>query len=379
MDESKPEETINEGTVRKDNDKGSRTRKRKEPHATSDSDSAGKRRPANGKPRKPGNRKLSAGKIYEAVTRAIIDLLGKGVAAWNKPWGGTDAAIRGNTGEPYRGFNQLALSVVRRARRLTSTVWLTWKQVAILGGTIKPDKRKEYVNIIFYKNFAIREVADDGGVEEKTVPVPRYYRVWNLDDTEGVQLPPRISRISTVIEREFSAIDACENVVAGYLDKPKIVHDEQAAFYLPGPDIVNVPKPQTFKTNEDYYATLFHELSHSTGHRSRLDREGIKPLAFGLEDYSKEELIAEMSAAYLCGVAGISNATLDQSASYIKEWSIRLKKDPKLLISAASQAQKSADYILGATRSAAAADDPGADDGSSEVDGAGGIDNAKEG
>jgi len=118
-------------------------------------------------------------------------------------------------------------------------------------------------------------------------------------------------------------------------------------WYRPSTDTVEMPSKSLFSSIEEYYSTLFHELTHSTGHASRIGREGIKQLnTFGSESYSREELIAEMGAAMLCGVTGIDQATIQNSAAYLKTWIERLKSDSKLLVSAASAAQKASDYIL---------------------------------
>jgi antirestriction protein ArdC len=132
-------------------------------------------------------------------------------------------------------------------------------------------------------------------------------------------------------------------------NRPCIEQDGKA-WYRPSTDVVGIPSRNAFNAAEVYYATLFHELTHSTGHPSRIGREGIEDLnTFGSESYSKEELVAEMGAAMLCGVTGIEPATIDNSAAYLKCWIDALRGDSKLIISAASAAQKAADYILNAT------------------------------
>ncbi len=130
--------------------------------------------------------------------------------------------------------------------------------------------------------------------------------------------------------------------------RPEIRHGEARAYYRPVADTVNMPARSLFPKAEHYYSVLFHELTHSTGHGSRLDRATLRDLlAFGDTNYSKEELCAEMGAAYLCGVASIANETVNNSAAYIQGWLSKLRNDKKLLVQAAAQAQKAADYILG--------------------------------
>src|SRR5262245_3273838 len=130
----------------------------------------------------------------------------------------------------------------------------------------------------------------------------------------------------------------------------KLVHLEEIApaYYRPSTDTVNMPQRELFPKAEHYYSVLFHELTHSTGHMSRLNRETLRDmLTFGDTNYGKEELVAEMGAAYLCGVAGIVNETVDNSAAYIQGWLSKLRKDKRILIQAAAQAQRATDYILG--------------------------------
>jgi antirestriction protein ArdC len=135
--------------------------------------------------------------------------------------------------------------------------------------------------------------------------------------------------------------------------RPAVKHGLAQAFYSPAGDFVGMPSSEQFRSGEDYYSVLFHELTHSTGHEIRLARKGVSGTdgqwsAFGSNPYAKEELVAEMGAAFLCGQAGIVERTLDNSAAYIASWLARLKDDPKLVVQAAAQAQKAADFILGA-------------------------------
>src|SRR5262245_2295913 len=132
------------------------------------------------------------------------------------------------------------------------------------------------------------------------------------------------------------------------LQQPTIVHEEPRAYYAPGRDCVNLPASHLFDHAEHYYATLFHELTHSTGHGSRLARPTVvNHCPFGSADYSQEELVAEMGAAFLCGHCGIENTTIDNSAAYIHSWLTALRHDSRLLIHAAAQAQQAVDFILG--------------------------------
>ena len=179
----------------------------------------------------------------------------------------------------------------------------------------------------------------DGETEERKSAFLRYYTVFNLEQTEGLKallaLPPAFP------------IESAEGIAKGMPNPPAFEQDVQAA-YIPSRDVVMMPSRSAFESQAEYYSTLFHELTHSTGHAKRLGREGFEtPQKFASESYSREELIAEMGSAMLCGVAGIEQSTLANSAAYLKTWIQRLKADSKLVISAASAAQKAADYIRG--------------------------------
>ena len=137
-------------------------------------------------------------------------------------------------------------------------------------------------------------------------------------------------------------------------NKPLIEHMGNRAYYDPRHDAITLPKLTSFESAEEYYSTAFHELSHSTMHESRLDRKVKDEVhRFGNEDYSKEELVAEMGASFLCGHAGIENAVIENNAAYIQGWLKALKNDKSLLIHAAAQAQRSTDYILNVTHKSA--------------------------
>jgi antirestriction protein ArdC len=166
----------------------------------------------------------------------------------------------------------------------------------------------------------------------------RCYNVFNLEQCERIKFPDPV--------RVINPIEQCESIVKAMPNPPGFVQDARAC-YWPSTDTVGMPDRSAFLAAEQYYSTLFHEITHSTGHPSRLGREGIMNHSpFGSEGYSKEELVAEMGAAMLCGTAGIESRTLGNSAAYLQTWINKLKSDARLIVSAASQAQKAADYIL---------------------------------
>lgn len=273
--------------------------------------------------------------VADIITEAIITKLEAGVIPWKKPWNGSALAPRNFvTGKPYRGINTFLLC----STCFASPYFLTFKQCSDKGGQIKTGERG--FPVVFWSTVGIED-RETGA--EKEIPFMRYYVVFNIEQTT-LQVPPLPQ-----VEREFSAIEEAEQIVANMPSRPDIRHREAKAFYSPLLDHVNMPKQELFKGDEEYYSTLFHELGHSTGHASRLGRKGVTEASyFGSHGYSKEELVAEMAAAFLCAEAGIVQATIDNSAAYIDGWLKALKsKDNKaLVIQAASQAQKATDYIL---------------------------------
>ncbi len=291
--------------------------------------------------------------VYQIITDQIMELLDKGVIPWKKPWKG------GASGWPkslaskkqYRGINTFLLAVTAEAMGFDSSYWLTYKQAINLGGYIK--KGEKGTMIVFWKPWEIEETdKETGKVEKKTIPMLKYYRVFNLDQAEGIE-PDKLPENSGIITDDdmldFNPIEACDNIVNHMPNKPTIEHSSQArAYYSTDKDLVHMPNRERFNSEPGYYSSLFHELAHSTGHSSRLDRKELTgKAAFGGYSYGTEELTAEMGAAMLSGMAGIEPDTLENSAAYIDGWRKTIKADKKLVVIAAARAQKAADYILG--------------------------------
>jgi antirestriction protein ArdC len=227
-----------------------------------------------------------------------------------------------------------------------SPFWVTFKQARALGGYVRKGERS--CQVIFWKWYE-KDVTepDTGETVEKKIPVLRYYSVFNIAQCDGIpedKIPPQ----ERVIETSFTPIEHCQHVIDSMPNRPEIKHVQARAFYCPTEDYVNLPRPQLFDTAEGYYAAAFHELTHSTGHESRLNRRpSSEPRIFGDSNYSREELVAEMGGSFLCGHTGIDCRTIDNSAAYIAGWLRRLRDDAKLVVVAAAQAQKAANYILG--------------------------------
>jgi antirestriction protein ArdC len=276
--------------------------------------------------------------VYDIVTEKIITQLESGVVPWSKPWTTKPPANLVSQKE-YRGLNTFLLG----SQGFASRYWLTYAQAVKLGGHVKKGEKSSLV--IFWNIGEERTIVNhETGAERKSKPVLlRYYSVFNLSQCEGIAEKLGLDKQVPIVP----SIADCEAIAAG-MPNPPAREQSDKAWYKPAADTVGMPARELFASPEAYYATLFHELTHSTGHTSRVGRDGIMERhAFGDEDYSREELVAEMGAAMLCGVTGISPAVLNNSAAYLANWIRVLKGDSKLLVSAASAAQKAADYIRG--------------------------------
>jgi antirestriction protein ArdC len=285
--------------------------------------------------------------IYKAVTDRIIELLEQGTVPWHQP-------IRGSGGEgmfptnlvserAYRGINVFLLAVSAWVEGYESPYWLTFRQAKEKCGHVRKGEKGSLV--IFWKQYATQ---DRESGKDITVPVLRHYTVFNTEQCEGIETRSPARPEPAAGEQAFRSIEAAAAIAAGFQGGPRVEHKGVRAFYRPKDDLVRIAEPDRFVDPESYYSTLFHELIHSTGHSSRLDRgldANLSP--FGSPDYSKEELVAEMGAAFLAAAAGISSQTIEQSAAYIDGWRRKLSSDTKLVIQAAGAAQKASDWILG--------------------------------
>jgi len=293
--------------------------------------------------------------IYQAVTDRILAMLDQGTVPWRHPIkhrGGAGDGFPKNldSNRAYRGVNVFLLAVTSWMKGYESDYWLTYKQAQKRGGQVRRGEKSSLV--VFWKQHNVK---DKETGEDKKVPVIRHYNVFNAEQCEGIEAPDAIVPDDT---EPFEPIDAAERIVTGYRNAPVIEHGGGQAFYRPADDKVRIAEPGRFESREAYYATLFHELTHSTGHKSRLDRGlGSRLSVFGSADYSKEELVAEMGAAFLAAASAISPPTIEQSAAYIDGWRKKLKGDKKLVVQASGAAQRAADLILGVTFDDARQDD----------------------
>ena len=280
--------------------------------------------------------------VYEIATQKILVLLEQGVAPWRKAW--TEKmclpAMNYATRSPYRGFNQLYLSYFYE-----DPYFMTFKQVQDRGGRIRKGAKAE---LVFFWNWLFLDAQGKKVKEEDhaavRIPQPRAYHVFNAPDIEGIDFVYPSNELFTAHER----ITCCESIVEK--TSANIEYTGNRACYAPALDLIRMPLLEQFTQAEEFYGTLFHELGHWTGHTSRLNRfKADQPIAaFGSDDYSREELVAELCAAFVCAHCQIDTPQLEaNSAAYLQGWIAALKGDARLILSAAAQAQKAADFILG--------------------------------
>ena len=270
-------------------------------------------------------------KSYERITERIVALLEQGTIPWQKPWKVNTGLPRNLVSKkPYRGINVFLLM----AMSYESPHWLTFRQAIQLGGNVK--KGEKSCPVVFWKQMKI-EGKESG--EPRKVPLLRLYHVFNAAQCEGLKDAP---------EEIPMPVTKPAEIVAKMPQPPVVKHGMAKAFYSPTDDCIGMPEPERFESEASYFAALFHELVHATGHETRLNRATLTEKAgFGSNPYCKEELIAEMGAAFLCGQAEIAERTIDNSAAYLNGWLEQLRNDKTLIVQAAAQAQKAADFILG--------------------------------
>ena len=287
--------------------------------------------------------------VYQRVTEQVMDLLKQGTVPWQKSW---DAHVgpprNGVSGRYYRGFNVFVLSLAG----FESPYWFTPRQVNGLDAHIRKGERVRWVQFWKFwdpgKGSETRE--DEPEKRRKGALIIRAYRVVNLDQCEGpgIKIFRDKHAAETPVRHDNDPIAACERIVDGMPNRPGVRFGGDRACYHMKSDVVELPHLHAFVSSEEFYAAYFHELVHSTGHPERLNRKTLTDgTPFGSPTYSREELVAEMGAAFLCAVAGIEDPTLQNSAAYIDGWLTYLRSDPKALIVAGAQAQKAADYVMG--------------------------------
>jgi len=285
--------------------------------------------------------------VYSIVTEQVIAALEEGTVPWHRPWDaaqGSPVSIGSNKG--YRGINVFLLEASAMAAGYRSPWWGTYKAISEQGGQVRKGEKSTLA--VFWTKWTPKDAGDDAEEHQGTRQVLRYYRVFNAEQADG--LPARFLAAPSS-PSDFDPIAECEEIMAGYLNGPKapmLAYGGSAACYSPGADRVSLPERSAFQGAECFYSTAFHELTHSTGHASRLARKDLLEFhRFGDASYSREELVAEMGAAMLSAVAGIHQTTVPQSAAYLASWLRVLRGDSRMVVTAGAQAQRAADMIRG--------------------------------
>jgi len=300
--------------------------------------------------------------VLKKVKDTLLEGLKKEGLEWFKPWkSGENFPINNKSGRAYRGFNTFVLNAVMKYYNYEVNEWDTFKSIGARGGKVK--KGEKGTDIFFWlisycskENFGTwyktkAECMKKEGIEEKQVFTNfdlRYYRVWNIAQCEGLEA--RRKSVKKIVK----PIEECERIQSDYeVANPKlnIINLEQdRAYYSPKKDEIVMPLMTQFDSEEQYYHTLFHEMVHSTGHDSRLNREGVATanmLNKTKHDYAFEELIAESGAMMLSGISGIKTKDT-HSQAYVNGWVKAVKEaSEKAVVSALTQSAKATDFILG--------------------------------
>lgn len=272
--------------------------------------------------------------LYQQITDRIIAQLEAGTVPWHKPWSCSSGAISRATGKPYSVLNQLMLPKAGE--------YVTFRQAIEEG---HPVKKGEKASMAFFFKFLETEDKDTG--EKKAVPLLKYYSVFHISQCPGMK--PRFAA-SEGQHSDIQPDKRAEQILNDYIDRSGVTlrkEKSNRAYYSPALDTIVVPELNQYSELSEYYSTIYHEAVHSTGHPSRLNR--ITDVArFGSESYSKEELTAELGASFLMNVAGLeTDASFQNSAAYLNGWLAALKGDKRFIVSAAGQAEKAVQLILG--------------------------------
>jgi antirestriction protein ArdC len=283
--------------------------------------------------------------VYVRVTDRIIADLENGIRPWMKPWHAEHAAgkisrpLRHN-GTPYRGINILLLWGEAMAKGYTAPIWMTFKQALELDAHVR---KGEHGSLVVFANTVTRTERDENGDDvECEIPFMKGYTAFNVEQIDG--LPQHYYRQPENPLPASERIENAERFLAA--TGATIQHGGNMAFYAPARDIIQMPPFEAFKDKESYYGTVLHELTHWTRHETRLDRD-FSQKRFGDQGYAREELVAELGAAFLCAETGITPEIRADHADYIGHWLNCLREDKRAIFSAAAHAQRAADYLHG--------------------------------
>ena len=280
-------------------------------------------------------------KIIDKIVDMVIAGLENGSVPWRKTWKGI-YPMNVFSKHAYQGFNVLLLSFLCSESKYSYPFFGTFKQISEAGGRIR--KGETSCPVVYWKVTEENTVNEETGEENKEKRfTPFYYNIFNLEQAEGIDIEKYIPESTSANNNPLAT---CETVIGNMPNPPRITHNQSRAFYKPFLDEVSVPEIHLFDTSEEYYATMFHELAHSTGHHSRLNRFEHNR-TFGANSYDYEELVAEMAATFLCSRCGIEQ-TVENSVAYLTGWAKFLKEERKTtLFGAATKAQMAVNYILG--------------------------------
>ena len=283
--------------------------------------------------------------LYTRVTDRIVADLEQGIRPWFKPWnaGNTEGRITRplrHTGEAYQGINILLLWGEAMEKGYSANTWMTFKQAEALNGHVRKGEHGSMV--VFADRFKRTETSESGEDVEREVPFLKSYTVFNVEQIDG--LPERYQAKPESTGDKLRLIDEAERFFNA--TGATFRHGGNQAYYAPALDVIQLPVSEAFKDAESYAATKAHELTHWTKHAKRLDRDFGRQ-KFGDEGYAREELVAELGAAFLCADLSITPDIREDHAAYIGHWLKVLKEDKRAIFTAASHAQRAVDYLNG--------------------------------
>ena len=278
-------------------------------------------------------------KVLDAVVSQIIERIEEtGVLPWQRPWRASSQPMNMEYKNAYSGLNRWSCILAGH----TSPFWLTFPQIKKFEGKVKKgEKHTKIMKVALIEKKRENEKTGEKEVYARWVQPVKYYKMWNLEQVEGIDSPE-------IIQDGTFEIEACEDISNGYDGAPSVLIGGTEASYAPENDVIKMPAKNSFTSPEEFYNTLFHEYAHSTGHSSRLNRRTLvqNDGSFESETYGKEELVAELTASMLCGHCNIVKKVIDNSTAYISGWLNKMKAEPRMLMASAGQAEKAFKHIL---------------------------------
>lgn len=286
---------------------------------------------------------MSTFNIYEEITNRILAEMEKGIIPWQKPWTCSSGAVSHTTGRPYSLLNQFLIASGRNFEEFPYGEYLTFKQAKAEGGKVRRGEKGNMV--VFWTLYPKERDKEDGTKTTDFIPCLKSYYVFEVSQCDNIK------RRHNPQERNVpNPIYEAEQVVAEYFGREACklnVCESSRAYYSPLEDKVTVPRMSQYNSAAEYYSTLFHEVTHSTGHHSRLGRIKTGAVHFGSEEYSKEELVAEMGAAFMLNRVGVDcQRAFRNSVAYLQSWSRKFREDPRLFVTAAGKAEAAVKYII---------------------------------